>query len=470
MSDTERLVEAIPRWLVWSRTSHPYLGLSKKESCRRARELVARIQQGMASPEEFSATPEEIDVLNAMVSLVRDQPTLEARCALGGRVIAYLRLLSWPGGCLGEHEEMLDRIGRALRRPETESGVAKARELFTRLSREKLDLGLRDSRLRDPEVLVSLLQMMTQRSEADPAGIRGTAEYLYKFLSVPVRPLGVMDEREYFLGELAMIAGGACRFLFRKDEARQWFDLAEANFRLTVRVQADLLRLAYQRLALRLEERAYEEIRELTPPLRESFRRLGMTSDATKCRFLEGIATQELGDLAGAIEIFEEVSKESQSAGEKRLYAIAENNLFMLHSNLGDEERALACSSRALKGLSELGNRAHLAKLQWYVGTLHRSMQRPEQAIRAYRSALEAFREIGMRGDVVSMHLVIADLLLDQGAEAQAEWEIRAALPIIDEEKMAPEGMAAYALLRESVRRRKIDRNALRDVHGYFQE
>jgi hypothetical protein len=75
-----------------------------------------------------------------------------------------------------------------------------------------------------------------------------------------------------------------------------------------------------------------------------------------------------------------------------------------------------------------------------------------------------------MRGDEAAVLLVIADLLLEQGAEAQAEWEIRAALPIIDEEKMVPEGMAAYALLRESVRRRKIDRNALRDVHGYFQE
>jgi hypothetical protein len=71
---------------------------------------------------------------------------------------------------------------------------------------------------------------------------------------------------------------------------------------------------------------------------------------------------------------------------------------------------------------------------------------------------------------MASMHLVIAELLLEQGDEAQAEHEVRAALPIIDEEKMVPEGMAAYALLRESLRRRKIDRNALRDVHAYFRE
>ena len=65
---------------------------------------------------------------------------------------------------------------------------------------------------------------------------------------------------------------------------------------------------------------------------------------------------------------------------------------------------------------------------------------------------------------------MIGDLLLEAGQDAQAEWEIRAALPIIDEEKMVPEGIAALSLLRESLRRRQIDKQALRELHGYFQE
>jgi hypothetical protein len=74
-----------------------------------------------------------------------------------------------------------------------------------------------------------------------------------------------------------------------------------------------------------------------------------------------------------------------------------------------------------------------------------------------------------MRADIASLHLVIADLLLDLGQERQAEWEVRAALPVIEEEKMVPEGVAAYGLLLESVRRRSINRQALRDLHGYFR-
>jgi DNA-directed RNA polymerase specialized sigma24 family protein len=84
------------------------------------------------------------------------------------------------------------------------------------------------------------------------------------------------------------------------------------------------------------------------------------------------------------------------------------------------------------------------------------------------REEQEEAEEMGLRGDVAAIHLVLADVLLDAGQEREAELEIRAALPIIDEEKMVPEGVAALSFLRESVRRRKIDRNALRELHGHF--
>jgi len=111
-----------------------------------------------------------------------------------------------------------------------------------------------------------------------------------------------------------------------------------------------------------------------------------------------------------------------------------------------------------------------LAKLRWCVGDILREQGKPGEAIEAYRAALHESEEVGIRGDVAALHLVLADLLLDTGQEAQAEWEIRAALPIIDEEKMVPEGIAALSLLRESVRRSQIDRKALRDLHGYFED
>jgi tetratricopeptide (TPR) repeat protein len=335
---------------------------------------------------------------------------------------------------------------------------------------EERRLRPQDLHLDDPEMLISLVSLLWERSEADPEPVRAEAEFFYLHLAEPVRPIGAMDEREYFLGEFALIAGLQCRFLSRRDEARLWFDRAEANFRLTVRIQADLSRLAYQRLALRLEERCFVEVLELSPPLVESFRRLGMAEDALKVSFLQVLALQELGREAEAAALLEQTSDTARESGYRRLYAWAQNNLFMIYANQGHVERALEYCRVAASEMTALGNKIGLAKLRWNAGGLYRTQGRISEAIETFRFALEGFREIGMRGDAAAMHLVIADLLLEQGAEAQAEWEIRAALPIIDEEKMVPEGMAAYALLRESLRRRKIDRNALRDVHGYFQE
>jgi hypothetical protein len=75
-----------------------------------------------------------------------------------------------------------------------------------------------------------------------------------------------------------------------------------------------------------------------------------------------------------------------------------------------------------------------------------------------------------MRADIAALNLVIGDLLLEEGRDAEALREISAALPVISELKMAPEGMAALSLLRESARRQEINRTALRELHGYFQE
>ncbi len=108
--------------------------------------------------------------------------------------------------------------------------------------------------------------------------------------------------------------------------------------------------------------------------------------------------------------------------------------------------------------------------MHWGIGYLQRSRGDVASSIQAYRTAQLNFPEIGLRADVAAVHLLIADLLLDAGQDRQAEWEIRQVLPIIDEYKLVPEGFAALSLLRESLRRQKIDRQALRNLHGYFEK
>jgi tetratricopeptide (TPR) repeat protein len=194
-----------------------------------------------------------------------------------------------------------------------------------------------------------------------------------------------------------------------------------------------------------------------------------MSEDALKCRFLVGIVLWESGRLRDSVDLFRGICNEAEAIQSVRLIAQAVNNLAQLYATLGEADEALTCSRKALPLQKQLGDRVGLAKLQWGMGDLLRGQGNVVGALEAYRSALREASEVGMRGDVAALHLVLADVLLGAGQDRQAEWEIRAALPIIEEEKMVPEGYAALSLLQESLRRRQIDQNALRNLHGYFR-
>jgi tetratricopeptide (TPR) repeat protein len=363
-----------------------------------------------------------------------------------GRVIQFPRLPAAPGA------------GRAAAEKVLATAVALRRESAASLG------------LEEPDTLLSLCDLLRGRLEFSPASVLDEADYLYHFIDSPRREIGLFDERDYFLGETALLAGTACRQLSRRDEAHLWFDRAEAGFRHTVNSAADLSRLGYQRLAERLEERQIEVVLELSSSLIESFEHLGMHEEALKSRFLEAIALTEVDELPRVIEAYRKICEKAQALGSERLLASAFVNLTHVYGMMGDADAAIEASSKAIPVLTRLGDRVALAKVQWGLATLLRETDQLEASIGAYRQAQEQFGVIGMRADIAALNLVVADLLLEQDRHDEALQEISAALPVIAELKMAPEGMAAVSLLRESARRRQVDRAALRELHGYFQD
>ena len=188
---------------------------------------------------------------------------------------------------------MTGRVLRFPRRPLSSDAGRLAAERVLKTPLAERPAAAAALRLEDPETVLALCAMLRQRLESAPAAVRDEAEFLYRFLETPRREIGLFDEREYFLGETALLAGTACRHLSRRVEAQVWFDRSEAGFRHTVNAPGDLSRLGYQRLAERLEERQIDIVLELLPALIESFRSLEMTEDALKCRFLEGIVLME---------------------------------------------------------------------------------------------------------------------------------------------------------------------------------
>jgi tetratricopeptide (TPR) repeat protein len=365
---------------------------------------------------------------------------------------------------------MTGRVIRFPRKPlSSDAGVRAAERVLSTPHDERREKA-EGLHLEDPETLLALCGLLRERMNTSPASVRSEAEFLYRFLESPKREIGLFDEKEYFLGEAAMLAGTACRCLSEREEAWIWFDRAEAGFRHTMNAVGELSRLAYQRLAERLEERQFEIVLELLPSLVESFRKLGMPEDALKCRFLEGLARMERDEPLASIRTFQEICEEAERIGSEKLLAEAHCNLVQAHAMLGEAEEALTESRRAVPILQLLGDRIALAKVQWGMGMLLRESGRIGESIEAYRQARAGFEAIGMRADVAATNLVIADLLLEGGATAEALRALSEALPVIAELKMAPEGMAALALVRESARRQEIDRQALRELHGYFRQ
>ena len=363
--------------------------------------------------------------------------------------------------------------GRVLhfRRPPTlsvESHAAACRVLET--PREERESRVAELSLESPDVLLAVCDLLREQGETSPRTVRLEARFLYEFLNKPERRIGLFDERHYFLGETALLAGAACRMLFRRTESRRWLDRADSAFRHTINAIADWSRVSYQRLALKLEEREFDEVLELVPSLMANFQKLGMAEDALKTRFLEGVALINTERLSEAANVFRAICEDARKSTNERLLAIATNNLIQIHGLLGESGDALADAEETLAVFRRLDNRVGIAKLQWGIGALFRAQGQISAAIGAYRSALAEFADLEMRSDVAAVHLILGDLLLDAGQETAATTEILAALPIIEEERMVPEGVAALSLLRESVRQRQINRQALRDLHGYFEE
>jgi tetratricopeptide (TPR) repeat protein len=328
--------------------------------------------------------------------------------------------------------------------------------------------------LDDPETLLSITKTLVERGPSSPAAVLTEADFFYRYLDSlqPQYPLDPfrLDEHSYFLGETARIAGTMCRDLSRREEARRWFDRSESALLSTVNPAANLAKLSYQRLALKTEERQFEDVLELLPRLIKTFEEQEMPVDALKCRFLEGLALRETDRLDAAVKLYGEIAGRARRLGEGKLLGSAYVDLMQIHAFLGNVETAFDLACEATPLLRQFNNRIDLAKLQLGLGYLLRKEGKLAEAIEAFRVAQREFAELQMRADIAANQLVVADLLLEANQAQQAEWEIRAALPVIEEYELVPESYAALSLLRESLRRRQIDRQALRDLHGYFRD
>lgn len=328
---------------------------------------------------------------------------------------------------------------------------------------------VRNRTLANPDVLVSVFGLLRDNKEFCPRQVAEEASAIYSWIASSDTPLGVFDERDYFLAESAYLAGISCRLLGQREEATRWIDRAEAKFRHTLNPAPGLTNIAYTRLALRYEMGDLNHVLDLVPSLRTSFQRLGMSAEAAKCILLEAMTLKGLGRVKDALDLLEPV----QGWGEGQLDSSLRGRIV---SELGDlyqlDDRfdlAMKAYSVALSLLQKQGTSQALADLKMFVGEAHRQKELLPVALEAFRAAAADYQELGLETRLAYLRVFIADTLLKLGRNREAEWELLAALPVIEEQKMVPEGFAAVALLKESVRRRQTDPSALRELREHLQ-
>jgi tetratricopeptide (TPR) repeat protein len=280
----------------------------------------------------------------------------------------------------------------------------------------------------------------------------------------------LFDERDYYVGEMALLVGGAYHMVGRRDDAEAWLERADAGFRHTVNPAPQLAQVAYLRLAVRYSRRRYDEVLELIPSVQKSFERLGMADYVGKVRFLEAMTLKESERLEEAWQRFTALRTsldEIRDAGilgqvlvETGAVAAAAGRY---PDALEDYERALPLLKRSDRGFA-------VPHLQMSIGDMFRHQGRLSAALGAFREAIHGYASLDMATFVAYSRLIAAETLIAMNHPREAEWEILQALPTIEEQKMVPEGFAAVALLRESVKRRKADPNALRELREHLQK
>lgn len=323
--------------------------------------------------------------------------------------------------------------------------------------------------LSEPEILSAICRLLREVWNSKPDSVAEEASSIYSWLMSFEGKCFLFDERDYFLGETALLAAGGYRLLGNREETERWLGRAEAGYRHTVNPAPLLAEVAYMRLALWYDERRYQDVLELLPSTAKSFEKLGMRAQVSKARFLEAMTLKECSRDREAFSQFTALKgalNEQTDAGLLGQVLIETAAYFCADGNY---QEATADYRRALSLLSAAGRPAAVAHLQMTLGGTLRIQGLLPSAVEAFREAIRRYGELGMGASIAYCRVILAETLIALSRPREAEWEILAALPTIEEQKMVPEGFAAVALLKESVRQRKADPEALRQLREHLQ-
>jgi tetratricopeptide (TPR) repeat protein len=210
------------------------------------------------------------------------------------------------------------------------------------------------------------------------------------------------------------------------------------------------------------------DVLEALPHLQSCLQKLHLRTTLVQSKLIEGSALRTLGRVEESILLFENALGEEIVKKRPCLRVFLWEFLGDSFSLLGSFERATACFAKSMDILRTRESPCAVAWLKLAIGEHCRLREDLPGALASYSEAVSDYSDLRLRTWQAYAMLLRAEVLLAMRRDEEAATEILHALPLIDASEMVPEGFAAIAILRESIRRRKTDRNALRELKDYL--
>jgi tetratricopeptide (TPR) repeat protein len=484
MSESSRdFVNLIPRWVAATQNVDIPAQPGEKELDRCVVELRGRLRDGTWEDFHLDADDRGLAVLSRLCFEL-SKPFSVGHSTLCEAAAAHtlVSTLTWPMDLFGERNEILSQLALLAWRHSRQFGSTestlvwerKYRVAFSQPSAERdcLEqfLATRASERSDQlteEILSDISRMFGIREllqvycDSFPAKAAAEASFLYERM---VERSGSLldDEKTYFLGALALIAGSTHRCLGLRESAAEWLDKARSSFSNLRNAEPDLARLAYAQITLYYEHREFDLVLQDMPHLLGRFQRLEMEEEKTKCLYVEAMALKESGKPEEALAKFLALERLLSESDPCHLLGGVHCKVGDLYSTRGWHYRAMQEYQRALPLIRESGRSCMSADFKGTVAETCRNMGQFAIAIDLFREALSEYAALSMDTLAAYLRIFLAETLLLAGRPREAEIEILAAIPTIEKEKMVEEGFAALRLLRESVNRSQTDAASLR--------
>ena len=484
MSEVFRsFVRLIPTWVTSTRNVDIPPQPAKDELDRSVIELRRRLRAGSYTDFHLDADHQGLAVLSRLCFEL-SKPLTVGELTGSDAAAAYdlVSRLTWSSDLFEERNEVLSQLALVVWRQARQFGTTeimvvwerKYRAAFSQPSAERASLEQfltsEDSERNDElaQVISSdvrsvfgLCELLREYCDSCPAKALTEASFFFKWISERGH-IALENERTYFLGTLALLAGTASRFVGLREGAARWFERAQCFLSKLRNSEPELAKLAYGRLTLSYELRQYALIVRDVPFLLVRCRKLGLEELEIKCLFVEGSALKECGEHQVALAKFLSLEEWLRRSDPCRLLGGVLSRVGELYAARGLHHKAMQKYQEALPLLRESGRPSMVADLKGTVGETCRDMGKLATAIELYREAISDYAELSVVSLPAYLRIVLAETLLLAGRAREAEIEILAALPTIEAEQMAEEGFAALKLLRKSLDRSKLDAASLR--------